>query len=251
MFTAPADAYDRFMGKFSGPLAPLFCDFAGVEAGARVLDVGCGPGSLVGELVRRVGAENVMAVDPAEQFVAAAGARNPGVNVSRASAEELPFGDDEFDAALAQLVVHFMSDPVAGLSEMRRVTREGGRVAACVWDHGGGRGPLSPFWDAVHELDADAPDESQLAGARGGHLTELFGEAGLRDVHESSLEVAVHHARFEEWWEPFTFGVGPAGAYLSGLDDERRAAIRERCRQALGDGPVTITARAWDARGVV
>jgi SAM-dependent methyltransferase len=250
VFTAPADAYDRFMGKFSGPLAPLFCDFAGVDAGARVLDVGCGPGSLVAELVRRVGAGNVTAVDPAEQFVAAAQARNPGVNVSRASAEELPFGDDEFDAALAQLVVHFMSDPVAGLSEMRRVTCEGGRVAACVWDHGGGRGPLSPFWNAVHGLDANAPDESQLAGARGGHLTELFGEAGVRDVHESSLEVAVQHTRFEEWWEPFTFGVGPAGAYLSGLDDERRAAIRERCREALGDGPVTITARAWAARGV-
>jgi SAM-dependent methyltransferase len=250
VFTAPADAYDRFMGKFSGPLAPLFCDFAGVEAGARVLDVGCGPGSLVAELVRRVGAGNVAAVDPAEQFVAAAQARNPGVKVSRASAEELPFGGDEFDAAMAQLVVHFMSDPVGGLSEMRRVTREGGRVAACVWDHGGGRGPLSPFWDAVHGLDADAPDESQLAGARGGHLTELFGEAGLRDVHESSLEVVVQHARFEEWWEPFTFGVGPAGAYLSGLDDERRAAVRERCREALGDGPVTITARAWAARGV-
>jgi SAM-dependent methyltransferase len=238
------------MDKFSGPLAPLFCDFAGVEAGARVVDVGCGPGSLVAELVRRVGAENVMAVDPAEQFVAAAGARNPGVNVSRASAEELPFGDDEFDAALAQLVVHFMSDPVAGLSEMRRVTRDGGRVAACVWDHGGGQGPLSPFWDAVHGLDADAPDESQLAGARGGHLTELFGEAGLRDVHESSLEVAVRHARFDEWWEPFTFGIGPAGAYLSGVDDEHQTAIRERCRRALGDGPVTITARAWAARGV-
>src|SRR6478752_2278455 len=143
------------MGKFSGPLAPLFCDFAGVEADARVLDVGCGPGSLVAELVRRVGAENVTAVDPAEQFVAAARARNPGVAVTRASAEELPFGDDEFDAALAQLVVHFMSDPVAGLSEMRRVTREGGRVAACVWDHGGGQGPLSPFWRAVAQLDPD------------------------------------------------------------------------------------------------
>jgi SAM-dependent methyltransferase len=250
VFSAPADAYDRFMGKFSGPLAPLFCDFAGVAAGQRVLDVGCGPGALVAELVRRVGAENVTAVDPAEQFVAAAQARNPGVNVSRASAEELPFADDEFDATLAQLVVHFMSDPVAGLREMRRVTREGGPVAACVWDHGGGRGPLSPFWNAVHELDANADDESRLAGARRGHLTELFGEAGIAEVEETSLEVSVPHATFDEWWKPYTLGVGPAGAYLTGLDDDRQAEIRERCRDALGNGPVTITARAWSARGV-
>ena len=249
VFTAPADSYDRFMGKFSGPLAPLFCDFAGVEAAMRVLDVGCGPGALVAELVRRVGAGNVTAVDPAEQFVAAAQARNPGVDIGRASAEELPFGDHEFDATLAQLVVHFMTDPVAGLSGMRRVTRPGGGVAACVWDHGGGEGPLSPFWNAVHELDPDAPDESRMAGARRGHLTELFGEAGIEDVDETSLAVSVPHATFDEWWEPFTFGVGPGGAYLAALDAERQAEIRERCRATLGSGPVTITARAWAARG--
>jgi len=249
VFTGPADSYDRFMGKYSGPLAPLFCDFAGVQAAMRVLDVGCGPGALVAELVRRVGAESVTAVDPAEQFVAAAQARNPGVDISRASAEALPFGDDELDAALAQLVVHFMSDPVAGLREMRRVTRPGGVVAACVWDHGGGEGPLSPFWNTVQALDPDAPDESQLAGARRGHLTELFGEAGIEDVHETSLAVSVPHAAFDEWWEPFTFGVGPAGAYLAGLDAERQAEVRDRCRDALGSGPVTITARAWAARG--
>jgi len=237
------------MGKYSGPLAPLFCDFAGVERAMRVLDVGCGPGALVEELVQRVGAENVTAVDPAEQFVAAAQARNPGVDVSHASAEALPFGDDGFDAALAQLVVHFMSDPVAGLREMRRVTRRGGVVAACVWDHGGGEGPLSPFWNAVQALDPDAPDESQLAGARRGHLTELFGEAGIKDVQETSLAVSVPHATFDEWWEPFTFGVGPAGAYLAALDAERQAEVRDRCRDALGSGPVTITARAWAARG--
>src|SRR3954466_1677433 len=188
------------MGKFSGPLAPLFCDFAGVEPAMHVLDVGCGPGALVAELVRRVGAENVTAVDPAEQFVAAARARNPGVDIGRASAEALPFGDGGFDAALAQLVVHFMSDPVAGLREMRRVVRPGGVVAACVWDHGGGEGPLSPFWDAVHALDANAPDESQMAGARRGHLTELFGEAGIEDIDETSLAVSVPHATFDEWW---------------------------------------------------
>jgi SAM-dependent methyltransferase len=250
VFTAAAESYDGFMGRYSGPLAPLFCDFAGVETGRRVLDVGCGPGALVAELVRRVRSENVSAVDPAAQFVAAARERNPGVEVREASAEQLPFGDGEFDASLAQLVVHFMSDPVGGLSEMRRVTRPGGGVAACVWDHAGGQGPLSPFWDAVHALHPDAPDESRLAGARRGHLTELFGQAGLRDVQETSLAVSVAHESFDEWWEPFTFGVGPAGAYLNGLDDERQAEVRDCARRSLGSGPLTITARAWSARGV-
>jgi SAM-dependent methyltransferase len=250
VFTAAADSYDRFMGRYSGPLAPLFCDFAGIEPGARVLDVGCGPGALVAELVRRVGPGNVTAVDPAQQFVEAARARNPWADVRVAPAEALPFGDDGFDASLAQLVVHFMSDAVAGLTEMARVTRSGGRIAACVWDHAGGEGPLSPFWEVVHALDADAPDESRLAGARGGHLTELFGEAGLKDVHEASLSVAVEHASFDEWWQPFTFGIGPAGAYLAVLPDERRAEVRESARQALGPGPFVITARAWSARGV-
>jgi len=251
VFTAAADAYDAFMGRYSGPLAPLFCDFAGVDSRQRVLDVGCGPGALVTELVTRVGAENVSAVDPAAQFVEAARERNPGVDVRGASAERLPFDDLEFDASLAQLVVHFMSDPVGGLSEMRRVTRAGSVVAACVWDHAGGGGPLSPFWAAVHALDSAAEDESRFAGARSGHLTELFGEAGLREVHESSLEVGVRHPSFEAWWQPFTFGVGPAGAYLKGLDDERQVEVRARCREMLGPGPFVIEARAWAARGLV
>jgi SAM-dependent methyltransferase len=250
VFTGAADAYDAFMGRYSGPLAPLFADFADVEAGERVLDVGCGPGALVAELVRRVGPQHVSAAEPAPQFVEAARARNPDVDIREAPAEKLPFGDGEFDRSLAQLVVHFMRDPVAGLSEMRRVTRSDGVVAACVWDHAGGRGPLSAFWDAVKELEPEARDESHLAGARSGHLTELFGRAGLRDVHESTLEVAVQSPSFEAWWEPYTLGVGPAGAYLTDLDEERQAELRERCLRALGSGPRVITAVAWTARGL-
>jgi len=247
MFTVAAESYDRFMGKFSAPLAPGFCDFAGIEDG-RVLDVGCGPGALTTELVDRLGAESVAAVDPSETFVEAARERNPGVDVQIAPAEALPFTAGEFDAALAQLVVHFMADPVAGVREMARVTRPGGVVAACVWDHGGGRGPLSPLWNAVHELDPDARNESNLAGAREGHLAQLFRAAGVGDVEESSLEVSVAHTSFDEWWEPFTLGVGPAGAYLAQLDDAQRERVREACRSSMDDAPV-VTARAWAARG--
>ena len=249
-FDVAADSYDRFMGRYSRLLSPQLADLAGVRGGHRVLDVGCGPGALTAELVARLGPEAVAAVDPSEPFVAATRARYPGVEVRQASAERLPFPDQAFDAALAQLVVHFMSDPVAGLGEMARVTRRGGVVAACVWDHGGGEGPLSLFWEAARELDPDAEDESHLAGAREGHLAELFEAAGLHGIEEAMLSSSLEHESFEAWWEPFNGGVGPAGSYVAGLDAERRAALRERCRAMLPAAPFTLTARAWAARGL-
>jgi SAM-dependent methyltransferase len=249
-FDVAAEAYDRFMGRYSVLLSPQLGDLAGVSGGQRVLDVGCGPGALTAELVARLGPAAVSAVDPSEPFVAAARARNPGVDVLQAPAEQLPFRDRTFDAALAQLVVHFMSDPVAGLAEMGRVTRQDGVVAACVWDHGGGQGPLSRFWEAARSLDPDVDDESQLAGARKGHLAELFEAAGLREVEETALTVSLEHPSFEEWWEPFTRGVGPAGSYVAGLDEERQAELRENCRSLLPDPPFVFTARAWAARGL-
>jgi SAM-dependent methyltransferase len=249
-FLVGADLYDRFMGRYSVPLAPLLADFGSVGAGRRVLDVGCGPGALTAELVERLGAENVAAVDPSEPFVAAARERHPGVDVRQAAAEKLPFGDGQFDAALAQLVVHFMADPVQGLREMARVAREDGVVAACVWDHAGGGGPLSTFWQAAHELDPDVMDESKLPGAREGHLAELFEAAGLRAVEATLLSIELEHTTFEDWWEPYTLGVGPAGVYVAGLDAERQAWLRERCRELLPEPPFAVTAGAWAARGL-
>jgi SAM-dependent methyltransferase len=248
-FDVAAEAYDRFMGRYSSPLSPQLATLAGVSAGQRALDVGCGPGALTSELVRRLGASHVAAVDPSEPFVAAAAARHPGVDVRRATAERLPFADRTFDTALAQLVVHFLADPVKGIGEMRRVTRPGGVVAACVWDHAGGTGPLGLFWRVASELDPDVEDESDLAGARQGHLAQLFEAAGLHEVHEAMLASDLEHATFDDWWAPFTSGVGPAGAYTAGLDADRQAELRERCRAELGDGPFTITARAWAVRG--
>jgi SAM-dependent methyltransferase len=250
-FEVEAEAYDRYMGRYSVLLAPLLADFARVRSGQRVLDVGCGPGSLTGELVTRVGAANVSAVDPSTSFVTAARSRHPGVEVVHASAEFMPFGSRSFDVAIAQLVVHFMPDPVAGLSEMARVTRRGGVVAACVWDHAGGMGPLELFWSEARTLDPDVHDESTLPGTREGHLAALFKAAGLHDIEASSLSVSLEHESFEEWWEPFTKGVGPAGSYVASLDPVGQAALREACRRQLPTGPFEITALAWAARGIV
>jgi SAM-dependent methyltransferase len=248
-FAVAATAYDRFMGRYSEPLAPPFADFAGITGGERVLDVGSGPGALTAELVRRVGAESVVAVDPSEPFVTAARERFPAVDVQRAQAEELPFAADSFDAALAQLVVHFMADPVAGIREMARVSRPGGVVVACVWDHAGTGGPLSRFWEVAHELRPDLDDESHLPGAREGHLAELFAAAGVEEVEDGSVSISVEHPTFEDWWEPFTLGVGPAGAHVAALDPAAREELRERCRERLPEPPFVVSARAWAARG--
>jgi ubiquinone/menaquinone biosynthesis C-methylase UbiE len=247
-FDVAADAYDRFMGRYSNKLAATFVEFAGLVEG-RVLDVGCGPGALPGELVRRLGSGAVTAVDPSEPFVEAVRARYPDIEVERASAEQLPFPDDAFDAALAQLVVHFMADPVAGLGELRRVARPGAVVAACVWDHSSERGPLSVYWQAARELDPEVTDESYLAGTGEGELSALFAQAGLQEVEEAALSVEVEHPTFEEWWEPYTLGVGPAGAYVAGLEPARRDALRALCRERLPEPPFVITAQAWAARG--
>jgi SAM-dependent methyltransferase len=248
-FNVGADAYLRFMGRYSEQLAAGFADLAGAGPGQRLLDVGCGPGALTAELVRRAGAEVVSGVEPSRSFAAAVRERLPGADIQVGNAEDLPYPADAFDAALAQLVVHFMADPVQGLREMRRVARPGGTVAACVWDHAGDRGPLSTFWLAVRETDPDAADESNLAGARDGDLARLFGEAGLTAIEASTLTVQVRYASFDHWWEPYTLGVGPAGAYVAKLSSERRMALQDQAKRLLPTGPIEITAVAWAATG--
>lgn len=240
--------YDRFMGRYSVPLAVRFADWAGVQPGQRVLDVGCGPGALTARLVEVVGAENVSAVDPSGPFVAAARERHPGVDVVTATAERLPYGDGAFDAALAQLVVHFMTDPVAGLREIGRVTRGGGTVAACVWDLAGDGGPLSLFWRAARDVDPGAPDEALRPGVREGDLGRLCRDAGLALVDEGSISVTVRHPSFEQWWEPYTLGIGPAGDHVAHLDATGRQMLRDRCRELLPTVPFDVTASAWAVR---
>ena len=133
---------------------------------------------------------------------------------------------------------------------MVRVTKEDGVVAACVWDHAGGHGPLGLFWEPVGELDPDVEDESRLAGAREGHLAKLFRAAGAHEVEESAIVVDVEHPNFEESWEPFLLGVSHAGSYVARLDSGRRARLRELCRERVRGEPFVVSARAWAARGL-
>jgi ubiquinone/menaquinone biosynthesis C-methylase UbiE len=251
-FAVAGDKYDRFMGRYSRKLAPELIAFAGVEPGMRVVDVGCGPGPLTERLVEVVGAESVAAADPSEPFVAAATGRAPGADVRRAAAEELPWDDDGFDAALSQLVVNFMRDADAGASEMRRVVRPGGIVAACTWSYAKDMQMLRAFWDASRRLKPDAPDEGSTMRYRSvEELDELWRRVGLSDVETDHLTVETTYTGFDELWEPFTFGVGPAGAYVESLEPDERDALRRELFTGLNepDGPFTLSATACAVRG--
>ena len=191
-------------------------------------------------------------VDPSASFVAAAAARHPWADIRHGVAEHLPFDDDIFAATLAELVVHFMTDAAAGAREMVRVTRPGGVVAACVWDFAGGRAPQSLFFAALGS-DRDGHRRRVPQGRAPARATSgaLLRAAGCGAVEEGELTVEVPYAGFEEWWAPYTLGVSPAGAQLAALPDLERDAVRARCAELLPDGPFTVTATAWTARGEV
>jgi SAM-dependent methyltransferase len=251
-FASTAAHYDRFMGRYTTSLAPALADVAGVAAGMRVVDVGCGPGGLTRELVGRVGAEHVAAIDPAALFVAACRAANPGVDAREGVAEALPWPDGTFDAALSSLVIAFMADADQGVREMARVTRAGGCVAVCMWDlAGNGMTMLNTFWTAARTLAPGIAGEGDRPGVREGDIGERMRRVGLADVTDGALEARVDYAGFDDFWEPFTHGVGPAGQHLASLSAADQAQLREACRAELPDGDFALTARAWYGRGTV
>lgn len=248
-FEVAGEAYDRFMGRYSRPLAVDLADWLEVAPGQRAVDVGCGPGALTSVLVDRLGADHVWALDPSAPFVAACRERHPGVDVRQGEAESLPFDDGIVDVAAACLVVHFMSDPVGGLAEMKRVTRAGGWVGASVWDLAASRAPMWPLWEAVAEISPGHRGERDFQGGSRESLVAILEGAALRDVDSVELAVTVTHPSFEEWWEPYLHGVGPAGEAIAALGPDGRARVEEVLRRNLGAGPFDLTAVAYAARG--
>ena len=234
-FNTTGAAYDSFMGRYSRPLSVAFADQIGVEPPMVALDVGCGPGALTGVLVERLGAAAVCACDPSPSFVAGCRAALPRIDVRPGSAESLPFGDETFDAVVAQLVLHFVSDPQHAAAEMQRVVRRGGVVAANVWDFAEGMEMLRAFWDAALALDDRAPDEARvLRFGTEGEIVDLFAAAGLEQCEETVLRVSCEYQGFDELWAGFELGIGPAGAYCVGLSAEARAELRDELFRRLG-----------------
>jgi SAM-dependent methyltransferase len=251
-FAVEADSYDRHVGRYSGALGGELVRVAGVRPPMRALDVGAGTGKLTGVLAELLGEENVAAVDPSDTFAEALRTRFPRAEVQHAAAEALPFTDSSFDAALAQLVVNFMRDPEEGLAEMIRVVREGGIVAAAVWDYPAGMTLLTTFWDAVGALGGSEADErTAMRFDEQGELADFWRQAGLRDVEEGAIEVSAAYESFDDLWAPFRAGVGPAGAHTASLPPAAQEELRAEFQRRLGSlaGPFELDARAWYAVG--
>ena len=254
-FAVAADAYDRFVGRYSYDLCDALARAAGVTAESSVLDVGAGTGIGTRRLVELAGQERVAAIDPSEPFASTLRERFPDVDVRLARAESLPFEDDTFDVGVALLVVNFMSDPDAGVAEIRRVTQPGGAVAACVWDYAGEMTFLRAFWDAAEMLDpggvGDVDERTRMRFAAKGGLAELWRRVGLEEVEDGEIVVTAEYESFDDLWEPFTQGVGPAGAYASSLARDRQELLKAEYRRRLGnpEGRFTLDARAWYAVG--
>ena len=256
MFTA-GEGYESYMGRWSRLLAPKLIEFAGVKEGERVLDVGTGTGALASSLERGLRTVEVVAVDPSEGFIAFAQKNGASgrIRFEVGDAQALRFPDASFDAAMALLVINFVPDPRKALAEMRRVTRARGSVAACVWDYGAGMQSLRVFWDEAVALDpAIAPkDERHMKLSREGELASLWQAAGLREVEERPLAIEQRFESFGDYWDPFLSGVGPGGAYVASLPEERRTRLAARLRRrVLGDrpdGPFVLRASAWCVKG--
>jgi len=249
--------YDRFMGQWSRLVAPIFIGWLDVPPGSTWLDVGSGTGAVLHAIAAQASPSRLAAVDPSDEFLAlAARGLEIQADVRRGDADNLPFAADEFDAVVSGLVLNFVPDPAAALAAKRRVCREGGVVAAYVWDYAEGMRFLRHFWDAATQLDpsAQALDEgrNRFPLCRPEPLSALFTDAGLSQVETTGIEVERRFDSFDAYWQPFLGGQGPAGTYVATLSEARRTALADELRRRLptaADGSITLTARAWAVRG--
>jgi SAM-dependent methyltransferase len=255
-----AEAYQRFMGRWSRTMAPLLVDFADIPDGGRVLDIGCGTGSLSFSIAESKARCRVSGIDRSKEYIAYAESRNPfpgRVSFQAADAQRTEYPDASFQASLSLLVFNFIPEPGKALEEARRLTAAGGRIAAATWDYGDRMQMLRIFWQAAAHIDGAAAekDEKHMRLCSAGELTALWTQAGLEQVDEQPLEIRMRFASFEDYWNPFLLGQGPAGAYLRGLAADRleklRAEVKRRLEVASEDQPFALPARAWAVRGTV
>jgi ubiquinone/menaquinone biosynthesis C-methylase UbiE len=256
-----AAGYEQLMGRWSRKLAPLFIDFAGIAEGERILDVGCGTGSLTFALAKAAGPAEITAIDYSPVFVEAAKRQNsdPRITIRQADACDLAFDDGAFDRALALLVLHFVPDAGKAVAEMRRVVRPGGIVAAAVWDHLGGMPGMRMMVDTVAALSEGG---RQLRARycfqpmmQPGEMKRTFVEQGLEEVAETELMIRMDYRDFDDYWAPIAAGEGPLGKYMTTLSEAERkqvdAAMRDAYEAGRPDGPRSFANVAWACRGVV
>jgi ubiquinone/menaquinone biosynthesis C-methylase UbiE len=256
-----ADGYEQLMGRWSQKLAPPFIEFTGLANGEKVLDVGCGTGSLTFALAKAANLSAINAIDYSPMFVEMANRRNsdPRITIRQADACALPFEDGVFDRAMALLVLHFVPEAGKAVAEMRRVVRPGGVVAAVVWDHLGGMSGMRMMVDTVAVLSEGG---RQLRNRyccqpmlQPGEMKRTFIEQGLADVTETELMIRMDYRNFDDYWAPIAAGEGPLGKFMTTLDAAERArtdvAVRDAYEAGRPDGPRSFANVAWACRGIV
>jgi len=255
-----AEAYERFMGRWSRLVAPWLVDFSDVPDTGRMLDVGSGTGSLAHAIVERKVHARVVGIDPSREYIAYARSKMSfpdRVYFEVGDAERLHFPDASFDGALLLLVFNFIPDPKNALSELRRVTKSGGRISAAVWDYGAGVRMLRTFWDAAVCInpEADKLDEKHMPLSRSGELSTLWRQGGLDEVSEQSIDIKMRFSAFADYWDPFLLKQGPAGSYVSSLNQPSLQALRNEVKRRLSvrveTRPLALDARVWAVRGTV
>jgi len=252
------DPYDYYMGRWSKLVANQFVDWLLPKAGRKWLDVGCGTGALSEAIINRHHPETVVAIDQSEGFVRAAQQRLGSKAICKVgNALSLPLDVASNDFAVSGLVLNFIPEPEKALAEMQRVTRKGGTVAVYIWDYAGKMEFLNRFWDVAMELNPGASDLHEgrrFPDANAERLMDAFKRVGFSKTETAPLEIATKFTDFDDYWKPFLGGQGPAPTYVSKLSDAERSHLREALAQALPvekDGSISLTARAWAAKGIV
>jgi SAM-dependent methyltransferase len=255
-----AEAYERFMGRWSRLVAPRLVDFTGIPERGRILDVGSGTGSLAFAIAERRARAQVLGIDPSQEYVAYATSRSrfgDRASFQVGDAQQLRFADASFDAALSLLVINFIPDPKKALTELRRVTKPGGKISAAVWDYGAGMRMLRTFWDAAARIDPEtvALDQKHMPLCRAGELSVLWRQGGLENVREQPIDIRMRFESLADYWDPFLLGQGSAGTYVRRLERDKLQALRDEVQRGLSlsadNTPFVLPARVWSVRGIV
>ncbi|HCT80556.1 MAG TPA: SAM-dependent methyltransferase [Micromonosporaceae bacterium] len=255
---AVGDAYEAYVGRWSRRVAVAFLDWLDVPAGRKWLDVGCGTGALTATILAKADPSQVVGVDPSEGFLANARAQisDPRATFQAGDAQSLPLTDRSFDAVVSGLAINFVPDPQRAMAETTRVAKPGGTAAAYVWDYAEGMELMRYFWDAATDLDtsvAELAEGYRFPLCQPDRLRSLWTDAGLNKVTAEAIDVPTVFADFDDYWQPFLGGQGPAPGYVMSLSEAQRDALRNllRARLPVGpDGSIALTARAWAVKGV-
>lgn len=254
---AAGDAYERYVGRWSRPVAQEFISWLTLKRNQRWVDVGCGTGALTMTILAAAAPREVVGVDPSDGFISHARRQiqDPRATFRSGDAQNLPIEDDAFDAAVSGLVLNFVPDPARAVSEMMRVTRSGGTIAAYIWDYAEGMQLMRYFWDAAVALNPAAQelDEGRrFPLCRPATLLALFDDAGLEQTEVHTIEVPTVFDDFDDYWSPFLGGQGPAPGYCAELTEDKRAGLKDRLRVTLpvqSAGHIRLMARALAVRG--